>query len=51
MSEANRNSLSPDDIARFGDDPTTLFATNLAIVQAKIAAAAARSGRDVDAVE
>ena len=51
MSEANRNSLSPDDIARFGDDPTTLFATNLAIVQAKIAAAAERSGRDVDAVE
>ena len=38
--------LSPDDIARFGADPAGTFAANLQTVQARIAAACRRCGRD-----
>lgn len=37
--------LSPEDIARFGDDPARAFAANLQNVQERIAAACLRSGR------
>lgn len=39
-------SLSSEEIARFGADPQTTFARNLADLRARIAAAAARAGRD-----
>lgn len=42
--------LSPEEIARFGADPATAFAANLAAVQARIAEACRRSGRDPDEV-
>lgn len=35
-----------DEIARFGADPTSVFASNLKEVRARIAAACHRSGRD-----
>lgn len=38
--------LSPADIARFGKDPATSFASNLEVVRERIAAAARRSGRN-----
>ena len=38
--------LAPDDLARFGPDPAAAFAANLAAVQARIAAACRRAGRD-----
>lgn len=38
--------LSPEDIARFGDDPASAFAANLDIVQQRIAAACQRCGRN-----
>ncbi|WP_235720786.1 YggS family pyridoxal phosphate-dependent enzyme [Magnetospirillum molischianum] len=37
--------LSPEDIARFGNDPTVAFAANLKAVQERIAEACLRSGR------
>lgn len=42
--------LSDEDILRFGSDPAAAFAANLASVQARIAAAAERGGRDPDTV-
>lgn len=42
--------LSPEDIARFGEDPAATFAANLKSVRERILAACARSGRDPDAV-
>ncbi len=39
------NTLSPEDIARFGETPAIRFAENLQLVQQRIAAAALRSGR------
>lgn len=38
--------LSPEDIERFGPDPEAAFRVNLAAVEARIAAACARAGRD-----
>lgn len=38
--------LSPEDIGRFGPDPEAAFRVNLAAVEARIAAACARAGRD-----
>lgn len=38
--------LSPEDIARFGTDPLATFRTNLAAVEARIAAACDRAGRE-----
>lgn len=38
--------LSPEDIQRFGPDPLGTFRTNLASVEARIARACARAGRD-----
>lgn len=38
--------LLPDDLARFGADPTAVFAANLTRVHARIAAACRRAGRD-----
>lgn len=38
--------LSPDDIARFGSNPTETFRANLAAVEARIDAACAQAGRD-----
>ncbi|NIX75888.1 YggS family pyridoxal phosphate-dependent enzyme [Microvirga terricola] len=40
--------LSPEDIARFGDDPATAFATNLKTVQERIVAACHRCARPAD---
>ena len=42
--------LAHDDLARFGPDPAAAFAANLAAVQARIAAACRRAGRDPGAV-
>jgi pyridoxal phosphate enzyme (YggS family) len=39
------SSLSPEDVARFGETPAIRFAENLQLVQQRIAAAALRSGR------
>ena len=39
------SSLSPEDVARFGETPAIRFAENLQLVQERIAAAALRSGR------
>lgn len=38
--------LSPEDIARFGPDPESVFRTNLAAVESRIAHACARAGRE-----
>lgn len=38
--------LSPEDIERFGPDPEAAFRVNLAAVEARIAAACGRAGRD-----
>ncbi|MGX9394012.1 YggS family pyridoxal phosphate-dependent enzyme (plasmid) [Nitrobacteraceae bacterium UC4446_H13] len=38
--------LSPEDIQRFGPDPLSVFRTNLASVEERIARACARAGRD-----
>lgn len=40
------DTLSPDDIARFGPDPESVFRSNLAAVENRIAHACARAGRD-----
>ncbi|MFD2252410.1 hypothetical protein FHS82_004191 [Pseudochelatococcus lubricantis] len=37
--------LSTEDVARFGDDPSSTFAANLQVVRARIDAASLRSGR------
>lgn len=42
--------LSPNEVARFGADPATAFATNLALVRDRIAAACQRCGRRPDDV-
>ncbi|NEW90355.1 YggS family pyridoxal phosphate-dependent enzyme [Rhodopseudomonas sp. BR0M22] len=42
--------LSPDEVARFGADPAVAFATNLALVRDRIAAACQRCGRRPDDV-
>ncbi|CAH1690608.1 Pyridoxal phosphate homeostasis protein [Hyphomicrobiales bacterium] len=42
--------LSPDEIARFSNDPVTVFAANLKAVQERIAAACHRCGRSPDDV-
>lgn len=42
--------LSPDDIARFGDDPASAFAANLQAVQRRIEMACARCGRQPEDV-
>src|SRR5690348_18343459 len=38
--------LAPDDIARFGPDPESVFRTNLAAVESRISHACARAGRE-----
>lgn len=38
--------LSPEDVARFGNDPANVFAANLKAVQERIVAACQRGGRD-----
>lgn len=43
---ADAGILSDADRARFGDDPETMFRTNLAAVEARIQAACDRAGRD-----
>lgn len=45
MTQISRVELSPEDIARFGDDPASSFAANLEAVQQRIAAACQRCGR------
>lgn len=50
MNTRSKIELSPEDIARFGNDPTTTFAANLKAVQARIAAACHCSGRPPDDV-
>jgi pyridoxal phosphate enzyme (YggS family) len=42
--------LSPDDIARFGPDPESVFRNNLAAVETRIADACARAGRERESV-
>lgn len=42
--------LSPEDVARFGSDPSGLFRANLASVEERIARACARAGRERDSV-
>ncbi|UYO42566.1 YggS family pyridoxal phosphate-dependent enzyme [Rhodopseudomonas palustris] len=42
--------LSPDEIARFGTDPTAVFAANLTLVRERIAAACDRCGRSTEDV-
>ena len=42
--------LSPEDTERFGPDPQAAFRVNLAAVEARIAAACARAGRDRSSV-
>lgn len=42
--------LSPEDITRFGNDPTGMFAANLITVRARIRAACQRCGRNPDNV-
>lgn len=44
------NTLTPDDIARFGDSPAAAFAANLQMVKERIAAACIRAGRGPDEV-
>lgn len=46
MTASLKAALSPEDIARFSADPTGAFAANLKAVQARIAAACLRGGRD-----
>ena len=46
MSPAQATPLSPEDIERFGADPAAAFRANLATVEARIAAACARAGRE-----
>lgn len=43
---ADVDSLTADDIARFGPDPETVFRSNLAAVESRIAHACARAGRE-----
>ncbi|HHV70271.1 MAG TPA: YggS family pyridoxal phosphate-dependent enzyme [Ochrobactrum intermedium] len=50
MSTPSTIELSPEDIARFGNDPATMFAANLITVQARIKAACQRCGRYPDDV-
>lgn len=50
MTDPVTTDLSPEDIARFGDDPAGSFAANLKAVQERIAAASLRGGRDPAAV-
>lgn len=50
LTEPVNAELSCDDIARFGNDPATVFAKNLRIVQERIAAACDRCGRPPDDV-
>lgn len=50
MTTTSEQALSPEDIARFGDDPARSFAANLAEVQDRIHAASRQSGRAADAV-
>ncbi|HET6537431.1 MAG TPA: YggS family pyridoxal phosphate-dependent enzyme [Sphingopyxis sp.] len=50
MNTISKIELSPEDIARFGNDPATRFAANLKTVQARIAAACRRCGRNPDDV-
>ncbi len=50
MNTKSKIELSPEDIARFGNDPATTFAANLKAVQARIAAACHRCGRPADDV-
>ena len=42
--------LSPEEIARFGNDPAATFKDNLTSVQERMAAACRRSGRDIGEV-
>ncbi|MGV6875535.1 YggS family pyridoxal phosphate-dependent enzyme [Pseudochelatococcus sp. B33] len=42
----NDTPLSPDDVERFGPDPLATFRANLASVEARIARACARAGRE-----
>ncbi|MFT3688525.1 YggS family pyridoxal phosphate-dependent enzyme [Paenirhodobacter sp.] len=49
-SPATRPGLSDEDVQRFGPDPLARFRDNLALVEARIAAACARAGRARDEV-
>lgn len=46
MDKSSTLPLSPEDIARFGNDPATSFAANLKVVRHRMAAACQRSGRN-----
>lgn len=50
MTESLKVDLSPEDVARFGNDPTTAFAQNLKAVQQRIVSACHRCGRSPDDV-
>ncbi|WP_273727727.1 YggS family pyridoxal phosphate-dependent enzyme [Brucella gallinifaecis] len=50
MNSALKVELLPEDIARFGNDPATSFASNLKTVHERIAAACRRCGRAVEDV-
>ncbi|SIT81012.1 YggS family pyridoxal phosphate-dependent enzyme [Pontibaca methylaminivorans] len=50
MTTTSEQALSPEDIARFGEDPGRSFAANLARVQDRIHAASRQSGRAADSV-
>lgn len=50
MNTRSKIELSPEDIARFGNDPATTVAANLETVQARIADACRRCGRPADEV-
>ena len=46
----SHDTLSPEDIARFGPDPLATFRANLAVLEDRIGAACARAGRARDEV-
>lgn len=50
MTAPSQIALSPEDIARFGDDPVETFAVNLKAVQESIASICRRCGRNVEDV-
>ncbi|WP_417579414.1 YggS family pyridoxal phosphate-dependent enzyme [Pelagibacterium sp.] len=50
MHPSFKTELLPEDVARFGEDPTTFFAANLKTVHERIATACQRSGRSVEDV-
>lgn len=50
MHAPSKIELPQEDIARFGEDPATVFAANLEVVRERIAAACCRAGRSPDDV-